>query len=318
MLLMEKVTAFAPATVANVAVGFDILGFALEDVGDEVSVARDPGSRGVRIESIDGVVPDLPTDPQKNTASVALLDLLKERQPGCGLAISIRKGIPLGSGMGGSAASAVAAVVAANRLLGDGLSAQEQLRFSLAGERAASGAAHPDNAAACLHGGMTAVVAVDPPQVVQIPLPDDVICVLVHPRLMIETRRARAALRRELALSVHVEQSMSLCGFLVGCQSGDLELIRRSMVDHVTEPTRSKLIPGFDDAREAALAAGALSFAISGSGPSVFAWTDSSAVAKAVEQAIVGAIRRHGLEVDSWVGPIRRRGAEVLAPRHGE
>jgi len=315
MLPMEKVTAFAPATVANVAVGFDVLGFALEDVGDEVSVAREAGSRGVRIESIEGVVPDLPMDPRKNTASVALLDLLEERQPGFGFTISIRKGIPLGSGMGGSAASAVAAVVAANRLLGDELSAQEQLRHSLAGERAASGAAHPDNAAACLHGGMTAVVELDPPRVVQIPLPDGLLCVLVHPHLTIETRHARAALRREVALSVHVEQSMSLCGFLVGCHRGDLELIRRSMVDRIAEPTRAKLIPGFEAAREAALAAGGLSFAISGSGPSVFAWADSTAVAGGVEQAIVGAFRRHGLEVDTWVGPIRRRGAEVLEPR---
>lgn len=311
----ERATAFAPATVANVAVGFDILGFALEGVGDEVTVVRDASVEGVRIEEVCGVVPDLPHDPRKNTASVALLALLEARRPGHGFAISIRKGIPLGSGMGGSAASAVAAVVAANHLLGGALPADEQLRYAMAGEVAASGAAHADNAAACLHGGMTAVVALDPPQVEPIPLPAGLLCVLVHPHLKIETRQARAALPREVSLSLHVLQSMSLCGFLAGCHRGDLERIRRSMVDRIAEPARAGLIPGFEQARQAAFAAGALAFSISGSGPSVFAWAVTPAVAERVAAGVADSFRQRGIEVDRWVGPIRRRGAEVLGAR---
>ena len=176
----RRATAFAPATVANVAVGFDILGFALDGVGDEVTVRSDGSTRGVRIEGITGVVPDLPLDPEKNTASVALLALLDDRRLECGFVISIRKGIPLGSGMGGSAASAVAAVVAADGLLGCVLTDQEKLRYSLEGEKAASGAAHPDNAAACLHGGLVAVVSAEPPEVASIPFPAGIVSVLVQ------------------------------------------------------------------------------------------------------------------------------------------
>ncbi len=315
--VIERATAFAPATVANVAVGFDILGFALEGVGDEVTVARDASIEGVRIEEVRGIVPDLPHDPRKNTASVALLALLEARRPGHGFTVSIHKGIPLGSGMGGSAASAVAAVVAANHLLSGALHAGELLRYAMAGEAAASGAAHADNAAACLHGGMTAVVALDPPQVEPIPLPADLLCVLVHPHLKIETRQARAALPRELSLALHVQQSMSLCGFLVGCQRGDLERIRRSMVDRIAEPARAGLIPGFAQARQAALDAGALAFSISGSGPSVFAWAVGAPVAERVAAVVSDAFGQRGIAVDRWVGPIRRRGAEVLPPRHG-
>lgn len=311
----ERATAFAPATVANVAVGFDLLGFAIEGVGDEVTVARENGA-GVRIVEITGVVPGLPRDPARNTASVALLALLERRRPGHGFAVSIHKGIPLGSGMGGSAASAVAAVVAANRLLGGVLSDAEQLACAVAGEGAASGAGHPDNAAACLHGGLTAVVGLDPPRVERIPLPASLRCVLVHPHIEIETRAARAALPAALSLNVHVEQSMSLAGFLVGCYGGDLELIRRSMVDRVAEPVRARSIPGFDDARRAALAAGALAFSISGSGPSVFAWAASDEQAATIADGVSAAFAGHGIDSDRWVSPIRRRGAEVRPADH--
>jgi homoserine kinase len=312
MKTSRRVTAFAPATVANVAVGFDILGFALDGVGDQVTVHGDDSTRGVRIEGITGVVPDLPLDPEKNTASVALLALLDERRLEYGFVISIRKGIPLGSGMGGSAASAVAAVVAADGLLCGVLTDEEKLRYSLEGEKAASGAAHPDNAAACLHGGLVAVVSSEPPEVASIPFPAGIVSVLVHPHIEIETRSARAVLPREIGLAVHVEQSMALCGFLVGCYSGDVRRIRSSMKDLVAEPTRAGSIPGFARAREAALAHGALAFSISGSGPSVFAWAESTAAAEEIESGVGRAFREHRVEVDTWVGPVRRDGAVVL------
>jgi homoserine kinase len=313
-----QATAFAPATVANVAVGFDVLGFAIDGAGDEVRVRRIPAAEGVRIEAITGVVPGLPDDPRRNTASVALLALLERRRVDHGFAVAIRKGIPLGSGMGGSAASAVAAVVAANRLLGDALADAELLRCAVAGEAAASGAGHGDNAAACLYGGLTAVVGVDPPRVVRIPVPARLLCVLVRPHVTIETRAARQALRPEVGLETHVAQSMDLCSFLAGCYTDDLERIRGAMVDRIAEPTRAALIPGFADARAAALREGALGFSISGSGPSVFAWADAAGQAQAIGDAVAAAFRAHGVESDRFVGPIRRRGAIVLEPERAE
>lgn len=311
----RRATAFAPASVANVAVGFDVLGFALEGVGDEVTVERE-AAQGVRIGSISGVVRSLPTEPTRNTASVALLALVEARHPGFGFRISIRKGIPLGSGMGGSAASAVAAVAAAEALLDFALTDEERLRYAMAGEGAASGAAHPDNAAASLHGGLIAVVGVDPPEVERIPLPERLSCALVHPHLEIETRAARAVLPRELSRKTHVAQSMSLAGFLAGCFGGNLERIGRSMIDRVAEPWRAPLIPGFAAARAAAATAGALAFSISGSGPSVFAWTESVADAHEVAAGVARAFADAGLTSDRWVGPIRRRGVE-LRPEGG-
>ena len=305
------VTGFAPATVANVGVGFDVLGFALEGIGDRVTVSA--AEDGVVVEAVTGVVTDLPTDPQRNTASVALLALLRDLQPGHGFRVRIDKGIPLGSGMGGSAASAVGAVVAANALLARPLAREKLLKYALLGEQAASGAPHADNAAPCLFGGLTAVVSADPPEVVPIPLPDALLCVLVHPRMRIDTREARAVLRPEIALSEHVRQSMRLSGFLAGCFRGDLGLIGRSMDDCIVEPQRSKLIPGFDEAKAVARAGGALGFGIAGSGPSVFAWAASQTVARVVQQGVVGAFERHGLAVDSWIAPIDDQGARAVS-----
>jgi len=309
----RSATAFAPATVANVAVGFDVLGFAVDGVGDRVTVAVDAGLTGVEFESISGVVPDLPSDPARNTASVALLALIEGKRPGHGFRISLEKGIPLGSGMGGSAASAVGAVVAANHLLDEPLSMTEMLRYSMAGEQVASGSAHADNAAPCLHGGMTAVVAHDPPEVISIPVPPDVVNVLVHPHFEIETRLARAALPAEIPMSGHVDQSMRLAGFLAGCFRGDLERIRGSMVDLLVEPFRASMIPGFDRARDAARAEGALGFGIAGAGPSVFAWTSSDEVAARVASGVERAFESAGLTADRWIGPIRRDGAAVVS-----
>jgi len=307
-------TAFAPATVANVAVGFDVLGFAIDGPGDRVTVTADPTVRGVRIDAIRGCVRDLPRDPRRNTASVALLSLLERRDPPFGLRVELDKGIPLGSGMGGSAASAVAAVVAAAALLDPPPATAELLPHATAGEAAASGAAHADNAAPCLWGGLTAVIGADPPRVTPIPVPAGVVCVVVHPHLTIETRRAREVLPREVALSAHVAQSMGLVGFLAGCFRADLDLVRGSMVDRLVEPARSPLIPGFAAARAAALAAGALGFGIAGSGPSVFAWSAGPTDAARIEADVQAAFAAAGLASDAWTGPLRARGACLEPP----
>ena len=304
-------TAFAPATVANVSAGFDVLAFALSGVGDRVSVWRDDAIRGVRVESITGVVRELPTDPEQNTASVAVLSLLRATGAAGGFRLAIDKGIALGSGMGGSAASAVAAAVAANRLLEQPLEPEALLDHAVAGERAASGAGHADNAGACLFGGLTAVVVDHPPRVVRLPVPRGIHCALVRPHLRLDTREARAALPESVPLGRHVAQSQRLAGFVAGCFLGDLELVGRSMEDLIAEPARAALIPGLAEARAAAAGAGALAFGIAGAGPSVFAWVrraeDAGGVAAVVREAFVGA----GLATDVWCGPIGETGAVI-------
>lgn len=306
-------TAFAPATVANVCAGFDVLGFALEVAGDHVTVTRDIAVDGVVLESIRGCVPDLPLDVFRNTATVALLAVIDRRRLRGGFRVALHKGIPLGSGMGGSAASAVGAVVAVSALLDPPLGTDELLLCALEGERVASGAAHADNVAPCIHGGLTAAVGGAPPRIVPVPVPRGVVCALIHPHLRIDTRRAREVLPRELPLSRHVQQSMHLAGFLLGCCADDLELVGSSMVDLVAEPARAALIPGFAAARVAAIEAGALGFGIAGSGPSVFAWTSSLETARGVEAAVRRAFRDVGLETDGWVGALTPQGARLVA-----
>jgi len=313
-----SITAFAPGTVANVAVGFDVLGFALDGVGDRVTVrVRDRAGEPVVVDGIDGVVTDLPTDPKRNTASVALQALVDDLGIDRPLGVHVHKGIPLGSGMGGSAASAVGAVVAADRLLGLALDRGRLLGYALVGEAAASGAPHADNAAPCLHGGLTAVVAHGPPRIVDLPVPSGIACVLVHPHLRIETRAARAILSPQVSLATSIEQSMHLAGFIAACYRNDIDLVAASMVDLVAGPQRARLIPGFDEAREAAIHAGAFAFAISGSGPSVFAWLRTSGAPAAVAAAVKDAFWRNGLASDSWITPLGSPGARIVAAPGG-
>jgi homoserine kinase len=309
----RQVVAFAPATVANVAVGFDVLGFALEGVGDRVRVRLDAQAPApVVVDEIGGGIAEVPSDPARNTAAVALramIDGLGLRQR---FRLGLWKGIPLGSGMGGSAASAVGAVVAANALLDRPLERRELLEFALVGEAAASGAPHADNAAPCLFGGLTAVVASEPPHIIDIPVPPGLACVVVRPELRVDTREARASLSREVPLERFVEQTMYLTGFLAGCFRGDVDLVGRSMRDLVAGPQRAARIAGFDAARAEALAAGALGFAVAGSGPSVFAWVREGPAVAAVRRAVVAAFESENVPARSWVSRLGCPGARVL------
>jgi homoserine kinase len=313
MASLCSATAFAPATVANVAVGFDVLGFALAGPGDRVSVTRrtGPPGRSVTIEGIGGVARDLPRDPARNTAAAAVRAMVEALGLGGSFTVSIEKGIPLSAGMGGSAASAVGAVVAANALLETPVGREELLRYALEGEAAGCGSRHADNAAPCLYGGLVAVVSAEPPDVVSIPVPQGVLCVLVRPRLEVRTREARSVLLRHIALQDHVRQSARLAGFVAGCCRGDLDLVRRSMADLVIEPQRSSLIPGFDEAKRRALDRGALGFSISGSGPSVFAWVCSREAGESVAAAVIDVFRDRGLDADYWISAVGAPGAAV-------
>jgi homoserine kinase len=322
---MRSATAFAPATVSNVAVGFDILGFAVEAAGDEVCVTATEGEavRVVEVSDTTGTLAPgaIPLDPAQNTATVGLLKLLADLRPGFGFDVSVRKGIALGSGMGGSAASAVAALVAANALLESPLPKESLLPYALAAERVACGASHPDNAAPSLFGGLTLVVSADPLRCVRLPAPRGLLAVLVHPHVRVDTRDSRAVLKPTVPLADYVRQSAHLAGFVAACFTDDLELLRASLEDLVIEPQRAPLITGFARVKSAALAAGALGASISGSGPSVFALVDSEETAGGVRAAMVEAFRSSGVaEVDSWVSPVDCEGARVIggSPTVGE
>jgi len=306
----KSATAFAPASVVNVGVGFDILGHTVAALGDKVRATR-RAERGVAIRSITGTVEDLPLAAEKNTAGMAVLAMCRELGLPYGFDLDIEKGIPLGSGLGGSAASAVAGIVAATALVGERLDRTELLKFAMQGEAVASGSVHVDNIAPSLYGGLVLTVGIDNPFVKQIPVPDSIRCVLVHPHMVLPTREARAILSKSVPLSDVIWQQANLAGFLAGCFTNDIALIRESLLDVVIEPQRQVLIPGFLDVKQAALAAGALGASISGAGPTVFAWVDE-ADAEKVCMGMVDAFSRHGLDSDSWVSTFDRAGARVV------
>jgi homoserine kinase len=309
---LERATAFAPASVGNVAIGFDILGFAVDALGDRVTVTR-RAEPGVGITRIHGVAGELPTDPTRNTAGQALLAMQEALRLDFGFSMEIDKGIPLGSGLGGSAASAVGAVVAANALLAQPCSKLELLKFAMQGEAVASGSLHVDNISPSLFGGLVLTVGIDHPRVKQIPVPPDVRAVILHPHMFLSTKQARAILRRTVDLSDFVWQTANLAGFISGCYTNDLDMIRASLEDVVIEPQRQALIPGFQDVRRAAMEAGALGCSISGAGPTTFAWArESNAVA--VMDAMRSEFARKSIELDEWIVSIGSDGARVIGP----
>jgi homoserine kinase len=302
-------TAFAPASVGNVAVGFDVLGHSVQAVGDRVT-ARKIAEPTVRIAKIAGLVTDLPLNAEKNTAGMAVLSIVREQRLPFGFELSIQKGIPLGSGMGGSAESAVAAVVAANALLAQPLDKLALLKAAIKGEAVASGSVHADNISPSLYGGLVLTVGIDNPNVKQIPVPAGIRAVLVHPHMVLSTREARKILKPTVELSDVIWQTANLAGFLTGCFCGDLTLIRESLEDVVIEPQRRVLIPGFDAVKQAAKDNGALGCSISGAGPSVFAWCEAPQ-AEAIRTAMVAAFAGAGLQSDSWISTLEPNGARV-------
>jgi homoserine kinase len=306
----EEATAFAPASVGNVAIGFDILGFSIEAIGDRASVRR-TAHAGVSIDAVEGVTADLPREAERNTAGRALIAMREELQLPFGFALRLSKGIPLSSGLGGSAASAVAAVVAANALLPEPRPLLELLRFAMHGEAVASGSMHVDNIAPSLYGGLVLTVGIDHPRVKQIPVPASIRAVVVHPHMFLSTRHARSILKGSVQMADFVWQTANLAGFISGCYTSDLDMLRESFEDVVIEPQRAALIPGFVDVRQGALEAGAIGCSISGAGPTVFAWC-LEAHADAVCAAMTQAFARHDLGSDQWISRVQPTGARVI------
>jgi homoserine kinase len=306
----DTASAFAPASVGNVAIGFDILGFSVNAIGDTATVRRTTDG-GVRIKAIRGVAADLPMEAARNTAGRALQAMRDALSLPFGLELELDKGIPLASGLGGSAASAVAAVVAANAVLPKPCSQLELLKFAMQGEKVASGSLHVDNIAPSLFGGLVLTVGIDQPRVKQIPVPPAVRAVIVHPHMFLSTRQARAILKGSVLMKDFVWQTANLAGFISGCYTNDIDMLRESFEDVVIEPQRAALIPGFTPVRRAAISAGALGCSISGAGPTMFAWCLESH-ALAVREAMVVEFSHHGLQSDHWTTSVEPIGAHVI------
>ncbi len=304
----EECTAEAPSSIGNVATGFDILGHTIEGPVDRVSVRRIKEA-SVRLRSVKGVVTDLPSEPARNTALRAIDALRLGRGLRFGFEVDIVKGIPLGSGMGGSAASAVAALVAANALLDESLSVADLYPYALEGEAVASGGHHGDNVGPMLLGGLALATS---DRLVRLPVPHGITCVLVHPHLVLETRRAREALKGAYTIGDFVPQSAGLAELLVGLFTGNVDSLRAGLRDVLVEPRRVHLIPGFADVKKAALDAGALGASISGGGPSVFAWFEDRPAADAASPAMRAAFASAGLESDAFVSPVEGPAARLV------
>ncbi len=301
-------TAFAPASIGNVGVGFDLLGHVIDGPGDTVTATR-RDQPGVVIDSIEGVITDLPLAPEQNTAGRAVQALLAHVQPGFGIRLAIKKGIALGSGLGGSAASATAALVAANALLDAPLDRASLYPFALVGESVASGSAHGDNVGPQLLGGLV-LATLD--RLIAIPVPEGLWATVVHPDHIVETRRARESLQTPFDIATVVAQNAHLAQFLSGCYRNDLDLIRAGLADVLVEPRRSGLIPGFHAVKQAALDHGALGASISGAGPSIFGWFENRESAEQARQAMIEAFGQAGLPAQGWVSAVNAPGCRLV------
>ena len=311
-LKREHIHVFAPATVANVGCGFDVFGFAVHQPGDELEL-RVTAQPGVRIEKITGTVTGLPLDVERNTAGKGLLSFYRYLKPDFGLSVILHKNMPVGSGMGSSAASAVASVFALNEMLAEPFDRKILLRYAIAGEKITSGeSVHLDNIAACLWGGMILVQSKDPVNIVELPVPDDLYCTIIHPQIEIRTRESRQILKKDIALADAVTQWGNIAGFVSALYRKDYSLMSKTMRDVIAEPVRSILIPHFDQMRILATEAGALGTGISGSGPSVFALSAGRKTAVATGDAIGRFLAAEDIGHDIFVSEVNREGPKVV------
>lgn len=307
---MEEIKIFAPASVANVSCGFDVLGFCLEPVGDEM-VIRKTKKPGVKISKIEGQ--DLPLDVRKNVAGVAAKAMLEAHPTDCGFEIEIYKKIKAGSGIGSSAASAAGTVFAINELIERPFDKHQLIQFAMEGESVASGSAHADNVAPVLLGGFTLVRSIDPVDVIKLPCPKELMAVILHPKIELKTLHAREILKNTVTLKKAINQWGNLAAFISALYTEDYNLMSRSLVDEIVEPMRSLLIPEFETLKKAVIEAGALGFGISGSGPSVYALAKGIENCNNIAEAMKNKINCIGIDFEVHISSINNKGIKIIS-----
>ena len=305
----NEIKLFSPATVANVACGFDVLGLCLDTIGDEM-VVRKVDEKGVRITKIEGF--KLPFETELNVAGVSALAMYQELEPDCGFEIEIKKNIKPGSGIGSSAASAVGSVYGINALLGSPLNKTQLTQFAIKGEALASGSEHADNIAPALFGGFTLVKSVSPLEILQIPSPDNLYVTIIHPQIEIKTAISRAILPKNVPLKNAIIQWANVGSFIHSLHTSDYPLMQRSLHDVIIEPHRSKLIPHYNEVKQQTLKVGALGTNISGSGPSIFSLCKGIENANKVRGVMTNIYSNTGIEFDVHVSKINTQGVKIL------
>lgn len=306
---MNEIKIFSPATVANVSCGFDVLGFCLDTIGDEM-VIRKTDKKGIHITKIEGY--DLPFEAENNVAGVSALALLEDAQLDYGFEIDIYKNIKPGSGVGSSSASAVGSVFGMNELLGRPYNKTQLTNFAMKGEALASQCEHADNIAPAIFGGFTLVKSVAPLEVLQLPTPKDLFAVIIHPQIEIKTSESRAILPKQIPLQDAITQWSNVGSLVHALHTSNYKLLSRSLIDVVVEPHRSQLIPHFDAIRQAALENGALGCGISGSGPSIFNLCYGNGTAQKVAQAIKTIYFETGIPFEIYLSEINREGIKII------
>jgi homoserine kinase len=308
-MYQNEIKVFCPATVANISCGFDVLGVALDSVGDEM-IVRKVSKKGIQITKISGQ--DLPKETLNNVAGVAGNAFLLAADYDGGFEIEINKKIKPGSGIGSSAASSAGAVWAMNHLLGNPFNKTELVKFAMEGERLASDVAHADNVAPALFGGFTLVRSYNPLDIVTIPAPSELYITIIHPQIEIKTSDSRKILKTTISMEIGIKQWGNVGGLVAGLFKEDYELIGRSLEDHIVEPIRSILIPGFDEVKKVSLEAGALGSGISGSGPSIFAFSKGKETALKVGNVMKSIYDKIGIAYEIHVSKVNTEGVKLL------
>ena len=309
--MKKKITVFAPATVANIGCGFDSMGLAIDAPGDELRLELN-NEREIRIRKITGDRKKLSYDPKKNTVAVSIQALLNALEIHQGFDIYLSKKMPLGSGLGSSAASSVAGAFAANELLGQPFRKTELVPFAMAGEKVASGSAHADNAAPSLLGGIVLIRSYDPLEVISLAVPDKLVVVVVHPNVELLTKNSRAVLPKSISLNDGIAQWSNTAALVAGLYTNNFSLIGRAVSDRIAEPHRAVLIPCFNDVKASAIIKGALACNISGSGPSVFALAEGKSKAAEIAKAMRSAFSKANIKSTAYISSVNKKGTRII------
>ncbi|MBP5626142.1 MAG: homoserine kinase [Bacteroidales bacterium] len=308
---MKRIKVFAPASIANLGCGFDVMGMALDEVGDVLEMTLDEQGSGIRIVN-DTDVP-LPTDPEDNVVTPVIRKFFEMTGHSGAVEVRIVKKIYPGSGIGSSAASSAAAAFGINELFGAPLSEEDVVVCAMEGENLASGGYHADNAAPAVMGGITLIRGYEPLDIIKLPVPGNLYCPVIHPHLMVSTKEARSILPKEIPMHTAVTQWGNVGGLVAGLCTGNIELVGRAMRDVVAEPYRKQFIPGFDELRAKLLGAGALAMNISGSGPSVFALANRADIAQRVGSIMERHFAQQGILSETYVVKVSNKGARLIA-----